>query len=127
MRTITLLLVLAVPAGAGELMGPPAPQTRLELRPAPPQSWGWQEGVIVGASLADLASPELALHRHGALEGNPLMASRSIRVPLKLAYTGAVLWVYRTLEERGQHRWARFLLVWAGAVWAGAAAWNLSL
>ncbi len=127
MRTIALLLVLAVPAGAGELMGPPAPQTRLGPRPAPSQPWGWQEGVIVGASLADLVSTELALRLPGAREGNPLLASRSVRMPLKLVYTGAVLWVYRALEERGQHRWARFLLAWAVTVWAGAAAWNLSL
>ena len=128
MRTTAILILLAVPADAGGLMGPPPPQTRHEVHPAPSQPWGWQEGAIIGASLADLATTELALRGvPGAVEGNPLMVSTSVRVPLKLAYTGAVLWLYRTLEKRGQHRWARFVLVWAVAVWGGAAARNLTL
>jgi hypothetical protein len=128
MRTIAALLILAIPAGAGELMGPPAPAIYQEKKLDSFQPWGWQEGAIIGASLADLASTELALRNvPGAREANPLMVSTGVRVPLKLAYTGAVVWLYRELERRGQHRWAKTVLVWAVAVWAGAAAWNLSL
>ena len=113
-------------SGAEDLMGPPPPAHRLEIQEAQRQPWGWQEGAIIGASVADLATTEYALRLPGAQEANPLMINRGLRYGLKLAYTGAVVWLYRTLEDKGQHRWAKLVLVWSIALWAGAATWNMA-
>ena len=123
---IVTLIAFAAPAYA-EMGPPPPPGWALEAPAAPSQAWGWQEGLIIGASLADLASTEYALRIPGLEEGNPLLSSRGVRFAVKAAATGAVLWLYRSLEKHGRHGWARFLLVWSAALWAGAAAWNVSL
>lgn len=127
MKILPAILALLASTVSAEQMGPPAPAKAWALEaPEASQPWGWQEGLIIGASVADLASTEYALRTPGAREGNPLLVSRSVRLPLKLAYTGVVVWLYRTLERRGQHGWAKTVLVWSVALWAGAAGWNMS-
>lgn len=121
-----VLVFLTPPARAGDFVGPPAPDRVRTKTDSVNVRWGWQEGLIIGASLADLATTELALRTPGAVEGNPLVVSRAVRVPLKLAYTGVVLWLYRSLERRGQHGWAKVVLVWSVAIWTGAAVWNVN-
>ena len=127
MRALAIITLAAFVTPAYAEMGPPAPQRETTPQNVRVSPWGWQEGLIIGASLADLASTEYALRIPGLEEGNPLLGSRGVRVPVKLLYTGVTLWAYRALEKHGQHGWARFLLVWSIALWAGAAAWNVSL
>ena len=128
MRALAIITLAAFVTPAYAEMGPPAPQGWEQEAPAAPSAaWGWQEGLIIGASLADLASTEYALRIPGLEEGNPLLSSREVRFAVKAAATGAVLWLYRSLEKRGRHGWARTVLIWTVALWAGAAAWNMSL
>ena len=127
MRALAIITLAAFVTPAYAEMGPPAPQRETTPQNVRVSPWGWQEGLIIGASLADLASTEYALRTPGLEEGNPLLSSRGVRFAVKAAATGAVLWLHRSLEKRGRHGWARFLLVWSVALWAGAAAWNVSL
>ena len=125
MRALAIITLAAFVTPAYAEMGPPAPQRETTPQNVRVSPWGWQEGLIIGASLADLASTEYALST-GLEEQNPLARRRGARIALKAIATGAVLWTYRTLEKHGHHGWARFILVWSVALWAGAAAWNMS-
>ena len=130
MRALAIITLAAFVTPAYAEMGPPPPPgweretTPETVRVSP---WGWQEGLIIGSALADLASTEYALRLPGAYEANPLMGSGGVRVAVKAVATGAVLWLYRSLEKHEHRGWARFILVWSVALWAGAAAWNVSL
>lgn len=117
-----LLLLVAGPAMAGELVGPP-----------PPEDWESRSNAYVKqemerqrheakreanqlcvASAADLGLTEVVLARGGA-ESNPLVRNRGIRISLSAA---ACAWAQ--IEARGNHprpaqlrkaKWARLAFV----------------
>lgn len=86
---------------------------------------GEAEWILAGAAAADLVTTEIALARvPGAIEGNPLMTDRAVRIAARVAVTGAVIGVHRSLKRKGEDRKAKLLLVAVAAAWTAAAVWN---
>lgn len=117
---------------AAEVAGPPAPRiagassTRgVDARERARQGHWKLDAAFAGTGqLADLVSTEFALTRPGTQEGNPLVASRAVRIPVKLAVAAGTTVACRALRQRGKHTQARLLAIASFAVGAAAAVHN---
>lgn len=126
--------VLPQPAAAAarvEIAGPPVAllRSRLSLRETPsPQmrlgAWRTDAAIATAGQLADLVSTEIALSRPGTREGNPLVASRTVRIPAKLAVAATTSLACYELRKHGRHGTARALSIASFLVGAAAAIHN---
>lgn len=123
-----------VPAGDAappdRIAGPPAlpdrlsasePDARERARRA---QWKLDAVIATSGQVADLVSTEIALARPGTREANPIVASRSLRVPLKLGVAAGTALACRQLRLRGKHTQARLLALASFAVGAAAVVHN---
>jgi hypothetical protein len=92
-------------------------------------SQSWADSLDVGvciAATADISTTEYALRTGMFREYNPIMQDTGVRIGSKVFATGAVLWVAKSLKDRGHPRWSKGLKIATIIVWGGAAAWNLN-
>lgn len=82
------------------------------------------DAAVIAAAVADLGTTEWALRRAGAYEANAVMREPAMRVALKAAAAGAVVWSRARLRRSGRRRAARVVGIVAVSLWAGAAGVN---
>lgn len=117
---------------AAEVAGPPAPRvvgarstSEIDVRERARQGhWKLDAALAATGQLADLVSTEVALRRPGTQEGNPLVASRGVRIPVKLAVAAGTTAACRHLRQRGKHTQARLLAIASFVVGAAATVHN---
>jgi hypothetical protein len=122
----------AAVAEASATSGPPMPLAP-RVVPSPFAAREWRGAWALDASLfgagqlADLVSTEYALTRPALREGNPLLGSRGVRIPAKLAVAALGAWATHRIRKRGHHGRARALAVVGFAIGAGFAVHNVRM
>lgn len=107
MRCAVILLLMAVPAGAGELVGPPRPREAwalVDMEHRPPAKWELPTaaGLIIGANVLDAVSTRWVVDA-GGHEANAawLYGRQGERiVPAKVALCAAEIAAFHWLRKK---------------------------
>jgi len=93
----------------------------LDAKPNWKKAYEWTKRAVIAGHVADVVSTEYGLAR-GAVEGNPLMRNRGMRLGIKTAIIGGMLLVDRKINKDEQTYKTLTIVYGTSAIALGAVA-----